>query len=97
MKKKIGLIIGLLLSYINVYATAMSEFEDFFNSKVSQPLKIIAVVLFLVLTGVDYAKAIFDKDASPKKANNRLLKRVIALIIIFFSGEIVQFITILLG
>ena len=42
MKKKIGLIIGLLLSYINVYATAMSEFEDFFNSKVSQPLKIIA-------------------------------------------------------
>ena len=73
------------------------EFTTFFEEKVIIPLRIGAVIIFLILTTVDYAKVIFDKEASPKKANTRLFKRLIALLLIFFANEIVTFITGILG
>ncbi len=76
---------------------AYNDFRDFFDAKVLVPLRIAAVIIFLILTTVDYAKVIFDKEASPKKANTRLFKRLIALLLIFFANEIVTFITGILG
>ncbi len=75
----------------------MDEFKFFFEEKIIVPLRIGAVIIFLILTTVDYAKVIFDKEASPKKANTRLFKRIIALLIIFFANEIVNFVMLILG
>ncbi len=72
------------------------DFKTFFNEKILLPLRIAAVVIFLILTTVDYSKVIFDKEASPKKANTKLFKRIIALLLVFFVNEIVNFITYIL-
>ena len=76
---------------------AMNEFKVFFEEKINKPVKIISVILFVVLTTVEYAKVIFADDASPKKANTRTMKRAVALLIIFFSYEIVSFIMLIIG
>ncbi len=97
MKKKLLtklLTVFYLMGYITVYASpAVDEFNIFFHSTVITPLRVIAVILFIVLTGLDYTKVIYDKDASAKKANGRAVKRFIALTIIFFSDQIISLIS----
>ena len=97
MKKKLLtklLIILYLMGYITVYAeSAVDEFNSFFQGTVIIPLRVLAVILFIILTGVDYTKTIYDKDASAKKANGRAVKRFIALTIIFFSDQIISLIS----
>lgn len=52
-------------------------------------IKIAAPILFLLLESFDFAKAIFSNDQEiMKKAKNNLLKRGIALIVIFFVPDI---------
>ncbi len=58
------------------------------------PLRIIAPILLLVLTTVDFAKIVFsenNKDGMPKAWKN-FLKRAIATLIIFFASNIVSII-----
>ncbi len=73
------------------------EFKTFFKETVNKPLKILSVILFIILTAVEYVKAIFVQSVEIKKANSRTVKRFIALIIIFFAQEIINLITIILG
>lgn len=64
------------------------------NKNVLIPLKIIAPILLLVLTTIDFAKIVFsenDKDGMPKAWKN-FLKRAIATLIIFFASNIVTMI-----
>ncbi|MBP5684624.1 MAG: hypothetical protein J6X02_05155 [Bacilli bacterium] len=68
------------------------DLVNFINETVSTPLKILAVVLFLVFTSIEYAKVVFSGDGSFKKANQNSLKRFIALLILFFAPDIINLI-----
>ena len=60
------------------------------RDNVLKPLRIIAPILLLVFTTMDFAKVVFsdNKDGMPKAWRN-FLKRTIAVLIIFFSSNIV--------
>jgi len=63
---------------------------DFIDGTISTPLKIVAVVLFLVFTSLEYAKVVFSADGSFKKANQNSLKRFIGLLLLFFTPNIIN-------
>ena len=53
-------------------------------------VKIIAPILFLVLTSLDFAKVVFsDSKDGMDKAKNNFLKRAVATLIIFFAPDII--------
>ena len=60
------------------------------RNNILKPLRIIAPILLLVFTTMDFAKVVFsdNKDGMPKAWKN-FLKRTIAVLIIFFSSNIV--------
>lgn len=54
-------------------------------------IKIAAPILFLLLESFDFAKAVFSNNQDiMKKAKNNLLKRGLALLIIFFAPDIIN-------
>lgn len=64
------------------------------NENILKPLKIVAPILLLVLTTIDFAKIVYsenDKDGMPKAWRN-FLKRAIATLIIFFASNIISII-----
>jgi hypothetical protein len=69
------------------------DFIDFLNDYIFTPLKIISPILLLILTTLDFAKAVFadDKDAL-KKAQSNFVKRTAAVIILFLLTYILDLI-----
>ena len=56
-------------------------------------VKIIAPVLVLILSSVDYLKAIFSsQEDSMKKTNSRFIKRLIAAVLLFILPALLSFI-----
>ena len=78
----------------NVTCGDLLDDDDSLFSKIRnnilKPLRIIAPILLLVFTTMDFAKVVFsdNKDGMPKAWRN-FLKRMIAVLIIFFSSNIV--------
>lgn len=63
-----------------------------------QFLKYAAIVILLVLTIIDFAKAVSsNKDDAIKKATQNMIKRLIIAVIIFFLPNLINFIFDLLG
>ena len=57
---------------------------------VKTPLMVVALVIFLVMTTVEYAKVVMSEDASPKKANEKTIKRARAMVILGVSPMVIQ-------
>ena len=56
-------------------------------------VKIIAPIVFLVLSSLDFAKVVFgDSKDGMNKAKNNFLKRAVATLIIFFAPDIITLI-----
>ena len=72
-------------------ATIQKLSEDV-DKYLNAPLKIIAVVTFLVMTTIEYAQVVFSADGSSKKANEKTLKRFLALLILFLAPDIIKLI-----
>ena len=72
--------------------TTVESLIKFIDEKLSTPLKIVAVVVFLVFTSLEYAKVVFSADGSFKKANENSLKRFIGLLLLFFAPNIINMI-----
>ena len=70
----------------------MQGLNDFIDKYINTPLKIIAVVIFFVMTTIEYAKVVFSGDGSSKKANEKTLKRFVALLILFLAPDIIKLI-----
>ena len=70
----------------------MQGLNDFIDKYVNAPLKIIAVVIFFVMTTIEYSKVVFSGDGSSKKANEKTLKRFIALLLLFLAPDIIKLI-----
>ena len=91
--------IMILFVSMNVCAATCEEVfkGDLLNilkEDVYRPIKIIAPILLLVFTTIDFAKAVFngdDKDGL-NKAKSNFLKRAIATLIVFFIPDILTII-----
>lgn len=70
----------------------VQKLSDFIDKYINSPLKIIAVVIFFVMTTIEYAKVVFSGDGSSKKANEKTLKRFVALLILFLAPDIIKLI-----
>ena len=70
----------------------VQKLSDFIDKYINTPLKIIAVVIFFVMTTIEYAKVVFSGDGSSKKANEKTLKRFMALLILFLAPDIIKLI-----
>ena len=70
----------------------VQKLSDFIDKYINTPLKIIAVVIFFVMTTIEYAKVVFSGDGSSKKANEKTLKRFVALLILFLAPDIIKLI-----
>ena len=88
----------ILFFAINVSAESCKTIlgSDLYNTIKNdflKPLKIIAPILLLVLTSLDFAKTIFnDNKDGMQKTWQRFLKRGIATLLVFFASNIVEFI-----
>ena len=68
----------------------VQKLSDFIDKYINTPLKIIAVVIFFVMTTLEYAKVVFSGDGSSKKANEKTLKRFVALLLLFLAPDIIK-------
>ncbi len=68
----------------------IQKLNDFIDKYLNAPLKIIAVVIFLVMTTIEYAQVVFSGDGSSKKANEKTLKRFLALLLLFLAPDIIK-------
>ena len=88
----------MLFSTINVYAESCTDtfspkFLDMLRNNVFKPVKIVAPILLLVFTSLDFAQAVFnDKKDGINKAMNNFLKRAVATLIVFFAPNIIELI-----
>ena len=74
-----------------IFANAtVQKLSDFIDKYLNTPLKIIAVVIFFVMTTLEYAKVVFSGDGSSKKANEKTLKRFLALLLLFLAPDIIK-------
>ena len=69
---------------------ALTGLSDLIETYVKMPLIVVALVIFLVMTTLEYAKVVTSEDASPKKANEKTLKRAVAMVILGLSPMIIQ-------
>ena len=99
--KKISLLMStlvILLSKINVYAESCDEILGrnlvvTLKDNIFTPLRVIAPILLLVFTTIDFVKVVFsDEQKNFSKAGSNFLKRAIATLIVFFAKNIVAFI-----
>ena len=87
-----------MFSTINVYASSCTEtftpqFLDTLRNNVFRPIKIVAPILLLVFTSLDFAKAVFsDNKDGINKAMNNFLKRAVATLVVFFAPNIIELI-----
>ena len=68
----------------------MQGLSNFVDKYLNAPLKILAVVIFFVMTTIEYATVVFSGDGSSKKANEKTLKRFIALLLLFLAPDIIK-------
>ena len=68
----------------------VQKLSDFIDKYLNTPLKILAVVIFFVMTTIEYAKVVFSGDGSSKKANEKTLKRFAALLLLFLAPDIIK-------
>ena len=68
----------------------MNKIQNYFFG----PVKVLAPVLLLVFTSIDFAKAVFANDdkSGMTKAKNNFLKRSAAALLVFFAPEIIKLI-----
>ena len=80
------------MCYLTILAgnSAIQKLSDFIDKYLNAPLKIIAVVIFLVMTTIEYAQVVFSGDGSSKKANEKTLKRFLALLLLFLAPDIIK-------
>ena len=71
---------------------AVKPLIEFIDKTISTPLKVIAVVAFLVFTSLEYAKVVYSADGSFKKANQNSLKRFLGLLLLFFAPNLINMI-----
>ena len=71
-------------------SATIQKLSDFIDKYINTPLKILAVVIFLVMTTIEYASVVFSGDGSPKKANEKTLKRFLALLLLFLAPDIIK-------
>ena len=69
---------------------ALKGLSDLIETYVKMPLMVVALVIFLVMTTLEYAKVVMSEDGSPKKANEKTLKRALAMILLGLSPMIIQ-------
>ena len=69
---------------------ALAGINDLIETYVKMPLLIVALVIFLVMTTVEYSKVVFSEDGSSKKANQNTIKRALAMVILGLSPMIIQ-------
>ena len=69
---------------------ALTGLNDLIETYVKMPLIVVALVIFLVMTTLEYAKVVTSEDASPKKANEKTLKRALAMVLLGLSPMIIQ-------
>ena len=56
-------------------------------------IRIVAPIILLLLTSLDFAKVVFaDNKDGLNKAKNNFLKRAVAILIIFFAPDIIRLI-----
>ena len=101
MKQKINkIIIFIFIIFVTVSVKASScdiledDLKVTLNKNIFVPIKVIAPVLLLVFTSIDFAKAIFvnnDKDGV-QKAKSNFAKRSVATLVVFFAPEIIKLI-----
>ena len=83
---------------MNVYAeTCESLLGDglykTIRDDVLKPLRIVAPILLLIFTSLDFAKGVFsDKKDGQTKAWQNFLKRGAATLLVFFAPNIIDFI-----
>lgn len=105
MKKKkniiiVCLFIAVLFCTVNVYADTVtcqgilgSGLYNTIKDNVLKPLKVIAPILLLIFTSMDFAKNVFsDKKDNMSKSWENFLKRTVATLLVFFASEILNFI-----
>ena len=69
------------------------EFLTALRDYVFTPIKVIAPILLLVFTTLDFAKIVFsDNKDGLSKAGTRFLKSAIAVLIVFFAPNIIELI-----
>lgn len=69
---------------------ALKGLSDLIETYVKMPLLIVALVIFLVMTTIEYARVVMSEDGSPKKANENTLKRALAMVLLGLSPMIIQ-------
>ena len=69
---------------------ALKGLNDLIETYVKMPLLIVALVIFLVMTTLEYSKVVFSGDGSSKKANENTIKRALAMVILGLSPMIIQ-------
>lgn len=85
---------------VNVFAAGESctgvftaEFLDALNKYVYVPIKWLAPILLVLLTGFDYAKVVFSgKKEDMTKVTSHFMKRFVAALIIFFAPDVITII-----
>ena len=70
--------------------STIENLNNFIDKYINAPLKIIAVIIFLVMTTIEYSTVVFSGDGSPKKANEKTLKRFLALLLLFLAPDIIK-------
>ena len=102
MKKKNYILILMMFvitcSFINVHAA--EDCAGIFGPELIEEIKsvlnvirIIAPIILLLLTSLDFAKVVFaDNKDGLNKAKNNFLKRAVAVLIIFFAPDIIELI-----
>ena len=102
-KRNINLIIMLVVIVglsINVHAAECnSNLIKILHDDVFKPLQIVAPILLLALTTLDFVKAVFTGDDKNglDKAKSNFIKRAVAVLVIFFAPSIVYLILSIAG
>ena len=102
MKKKnyVLTIIVMTIMFVNIGVYADNTCSGIFTPKLIEEVKsvfnvirIVVPILLLLLTSVDFAKVVFsDSKDGMKKAKDNFIKRVVAVLIVFFAPEIIELI-----
>ncbi len=87
-------LIGFTVNAADCNSVLGSELSETLKENVYKPVKILAPILFLILTTVDFAKAIFagDDKEGIEKAKKNFGKRAVAVLVVFFAPNILHLI-----
>ncbi len=97
IKKILIIFLLIIVSTLTVYADNCydifgSGLMEIIKDDVLVPLKIIAPILLLVFTSIDFAKNVFSSNKEGmQKALQNFLKRAVATLLVFFAPDIIDF------